>query len=139
MKIERTGSVRPSTPVKRTGKTGKAGGAKFSETLDQIGEGVGGVSGAAPAQAVDALLAIQEVDNAVDGRSRKGQRWGESVLDKLEELRIGLIGGVIPPNDLEAISQMLREGRGDVEDPELNQVLDEIELRARVEIAKFRR
>ncbi|MBH73373.1 MAG: flagellar assembly protein FliX [Rhodospirillaceae bacterium] len=139
MKIERTGSVRPSTPVKRTGKTGKSGDAKFSEALDQVGGRVGGVSGAAPAQAVDALLAIQEVDDAVDGRSRKGQRWGESILDKLEELRIGLIGGVIPPNDLEAITQMLREGRGEVEDPELNQVLDEIELRARVEIAKFRR
>ena len=139
MKIERTGSVRPSTPVKRTGKTGKSGDAKFSEALDQVGGRVGGVSGAAPAQAVDALLAIQEVDDAVDGRSRKGQRWGESILDKLEELRIGLIGGVIPPNDLEAITQMLREGRGEVEDPELDQVLDEIELRARVEIAKFRR
>ena len=139
MKIERTGSVRPSTPVKRTGKTGKSGDAKFSEALDQVGGRVGGVSGAAPAQAIDALLAIQEVDDAVDGRSRKGQRWGESILDKLEELRIGLIGGVIPPNDLEAITQMLREGRGEVEDPELDQVLDEIELRARVEIAKFRR
>lgn len=139
MKIERTGSVRPSTPVKRTGKTGKAGDARFSEALDQATGSVGGVSGAAPSQAVDALLAIQEVDDAIDGRSRKGQRWGESILDKLEELRIGLIGGVIPPNDLEAITQMLEEGRGDVDDPDLNQVLDEIELRARVEMAKFRR
>ena len=139
MKIERTGSVRSSTPVKRTGKTGKAGDARFSEALDQATGSVGGVSGAAPSQAVDALLAIQEVDDAIDGRSRKGQRWGESILDKLEELRIGLIGGVIPPNDLEAITQMLEEGRGDVDDPDLNQVLDEIELRARVEMAKFRR
>ncbi|MDA0655765.1 MAG: flagellar assembly protein FliX [Proteobacteria bacterium] len=88
---------------------------------------------------IDALLSIQEVDDAVDGRTRQGQRWGESVLDKLEELRIGLIGGVIPLADLEAIATMLEEGRGKVENPALSGVLDEIELRARVELAKYRR
>ena len=139
MKIERTGSVRPTTSVKRSGKASKAGQAKFSDSLDQTAGGVSGVSGAGPTQAVDALLAIQEVDDAVDGRTRQGRRWGESVLDKLEQLRIGLIGGGIPPSDLEAVTQMLDEGRGDVEDPGLNDILDEIELRARVELAKYRR
>ena len=139
MKIERTGSARPTSPVKRTGKASKSGGARFSEAMDQAAGGVSSVSGAAPTQAVDALLSIQEVDDAVDGRTRQGQRWGESIQDKLEALRIGLIGGVIPLEDLETITKMIQEGRGEVDDPALNEILDEIELRARVELAKFRR
>ena len=139
MKIERTGSARPASPVKSAGKASKSSGAGFSEALDQAAGGVSSISGAAPTQAVDALLSIQEVDDAVDGRKRGGQRWGESILDKLETLRIGLIGGVIPPGDLETITKMIEEGRGEVDDPALNKILDEIELRARVELAKFRR
>ena len=34
---------------------------------------------------------------------------------------------------------MVEEGRGEVTDPGLNEILDEIELRARVELAKLRR
>ena len=139
MKIEKTGSARPTSPTRRTGKTNQSGNARFSDALEQTSGQVSGVSGAGPAQSVDALLAIQEVDDSVDGRSRKGSRWGESILDKLDSLRIGLIGGGIPRADLEAITEMLEEGRGDVTDPELSQILDEIELRARVELAKHHR
>ncbi|MBE88910.1 MAG: flagellar assembly protein FliX [Rhodospirillaceae bacterium] len=139
MKIERTGSARPSSPVKSTGKASKSSGERFSEALDQSAGSVAGVSGAAPSQAVDALLSIQEVDDAIDGNKRQGQRWGESILEKLEMLRIGLIGGVIPSGDLETITKMVEEGRGEVTDPGLNEILDEIELRARVELAKLRR
>ena len=86
MKIERTGSARPSSPVKSTGKASKSSGERFSEALDQSAGSVAGVSGAAPSQAVDALLSIQEVDDAIDGNKRQGQRWGESILEKLEML-----------------------------------------------------
>jgi hypothetical protein len=139
MEIKKTGSARPASPTRRAGKTNKSGNARFSDALEQNSGQVSGVSGAGPAQSVDALLSIQEVDDSVDGRSRQGRRWGESVLDKLEALRIGLIGGVIPRADLEAITEMLEEGRGEVNDPELSQILDEIELRARVELAKHGR
>ena len=43
MKIERTGSACPSSPVKSAGKASKSSGEQFSEALDQAAGSVAGV------------------------------------------------------------------------------------------------
>jgi hypothetical protein len=55
----------------------------------------------------------------------------------LEELRIGLLLGHIPRDRLADLSRMVRDRREDAEDPQLAALLDEIELRAEVELAKL--
>ena len=98
------------------------------------------VSGAAPAHAIDALLAIQEVDDATTGGGNaRGRRWGEEVLDRLEAVRLGLLSGGIPISELRSISELVERQRENVTDAGLQALLDEIELRARVELAKYER
>jgi hypothetical protein len=64
---------------------------------------------------------------------------GVDILDKLEEIRRDLLAGGIPRERLENLAQTLRARRAHVSDPRLIEIIDEIELRAAVEIAKYGR
>jgi hypothetical protein len=61
------------------------------------------------------------------------------MLDRLDEIRHGLLTGTLSRARLGELNDLVREQRGAVGDPGLAQVLDEIELRARVELAKLDR
>jgi hypothetical protein len=97
---------------------------------------VSNVGGAASLAPVDALLALQEVPDALTGR-RSSVNRGFRVLDHLDELRIGLLEGGIPRRALRNLLQEVRNQREEADDPQLASILDEIELRARVELAKY--
>ena len=60
---------------------------------------------------------------------------GTTLLDLLEDMKADLLLGSISPARLDAMSQQLSTLRDRV-DPELDAVLDEIELRVLVELAK---
>jgi hypothetical protein len=61
------------------------------------------------------------------------------MLDHLEEIRLGLLLGTIPMAKLEQLGQLVRAKRDQINDPQLLAILDEIELRAAVELAKLSR
>jgi len=87
---------------------------------------------------VDSLLAVQEADP--DGRrsSREEQARGEDLLARLERLRDGLLLGAIPESELRGLAQTIKQTKErNFTDPRLSEILDEIELRARVELAKL--
>lgn len=136
-------TIGPSGPAatQRIRRTDSAGGARFLDHLDKASDGE--TEAAAPVAGVAALsvvLAAQEVDE--DGeRSRRQQlvQRGEDILDRLEEIRRDIISGVVPKARLESLAQMLRSRRATASDPRLIQILDEVELRAAVEIAKLTR
>lgn len=139
MKIEGTGSVR-STPVKRNERSRKAGSSSFANEMGGKGDPGTAVSGAAPVHAADALLAIQEVEDSTGGGSNaRARRWGHEILDRLEVIRLGLLAGGIPVSELHNIAALVSRQREKVTDPRLIDLLDEIELRARVELAKYDR
>ncbi|MEX0815276.1 MAG: flagellar assembly protein FliX [Dongiaceae bacterium] len=52
-------------------------------------------------------------------------------------MRHGLLAGAIPLAGLEDLARVLRAHRGDVDDPRLADLLDHIDLRAAVELAKL--
>jgi len=138
MKIDRTGPARPAAPVKRSERAGKAQNAKFSQHLKSGPESVAGAVGASPMSAVEALLSLQEVEDGTSGQSRsRARKWGNDVLDDLERLRVGIISGIIPRGDLERIAASVEQRRARTDDPALEMILDEIELRAKVELAKL--
>lgn len=140
MKIDRTAPSRTASPVKRNEKAGKAQTTQFSKHLESGHDAGDQVSTVAPVQSVDALLSIQEVGDSTDGEARgKARRWGVDLLDVLDQLRIGIISGGVAKQDLERITTMVEHHRVQTDDPKLNIILDEIELRARVELAKFER
>jgi len=64
---------------------------------------------------------------------------GADILDKLEEIRRDILAGAVPRDRLENLAQSLRQRRVQVSDPRLIEIIDEIELRAAVEIAKLTR
>lgn len=127
-------------------KSGKASGAKrHGETfrldgLDgpEAARSASGVSAAAP---VDALLALQEVPDATENRQRAVAR-GEAMLDMLDDIKLSLLAGELPKAKLDQLLKVVenrRDSLADGQDARLKHVLDEIELRARVELAKHER
>jgi len=84
---------------------------------------------------LDALLALQEVDGPTERRRRAVKR-GTRILDQLEAVKLAVLDGDLPPETLRKLSDVVREQRAATEDPKLEGVLDEIETRAAVELAK---
>ncbi len=86
---------------------------------------------------VDALLAMQEVGEVDDERTRrKAAAYGRDLLDKLQDLQGALLAGAIEKEKLMALAHKIRTARVRVQDERLSTILDEIELRVEVEIAK---
>ncbi len=139
MKIDRLSSygTRTARRGERNGST-KSGG--FAKALAVGGEAPPAlsVSGGASLAPVDALLALQEVSDDPGGRNR-GRRHGEALLDHLDGLHLGLLSGCMSLDALERLSIMLAAKRGQVDDSRLARILDEIEVRAAVELAKLGR
>jgi hypothetical protein len=135
MKIEGPGSTRPG----QVRKAQKSGGGAFASHL-QEGEEEGAVrsSGSQSAVGINPLFALQEVDDALSGKRRRAQARAEDILDRLEELRLGLLNGSFPMEKLQELVRVVQARRESVDDdPRLQELLDEIDLRAQVEIAKL--
>src|SRR3978361_1931307 len=84
---------------------------------------------------IDALLALQGVEDPTERRKRSVQR-GRGALDVLDDLKLGLLSGNFDAstvNRLRAAAANLKSSSGD---PGLDAVLSEIELRVEVELAK---
>jgi len=136
MKIDGNGPVRNAPVRRKDGPRKTDGAANFAEGLkpetapSTAGTSLGG------AVAVDPLLAVQEAADATQGRAKARAR-GEALLDRLDELRMGLLMGFYPKERLEDLLRMVRARRPDAGSGRLAEVLDEIELRAEVELAKL--
>ncbi len=103
----------------------------------------GGARGpAAPASAlrtvggIDALIALQGLEDPTE-RRRQALKRGRLALDALEELKIALLGGALSQATLSKLQAAAGTLKGSSGDAGLDGVLDEIELRVEVEIAKM--
>ena len=111
--------------------------SSFAKELDDGGaEGTGRLAEQSPVKSLDALLSLQEVPDATSGRSA-GLRRGTDLLDRLDEIRMGLLVGSIPSDRLGNLLRMVRGRRDAAMDSKLSAILDDIELRAMVELAKL--
>jgi len=143
MKVPTVGPTAPSSGATRTRRVGETGGAKFSDHLEKTEGAEGGPDGASGVYGVTAaasILAAQEVEDHPDQAARRQLvRHGEELLDKLEEIRREILMGGMPRERLENLAQAMRSRRAQTTDPKLIEIIDEIELRAAVEIAKYSR
>ena len=85
---------------------------------------------------VDTVVALQEItgDNT-DERGAKNR--ANLILDKLEDIRMGLLMGQIPKSNLEELSKILILARENSIDSNLLEIIEDIELRAKIELAKL--
>ena len=136
MKVEGPGNLRGSGSVRRAGKTDSSSGASFAKQL--VGEtgAAQGVTGASGVFGVTSVLALQEVDDAA-ARASRGKMRAQDMLDIMEEIRHGLLAGALPAQKLMDLSRVIQSRKVQVDDPKLAEILDEIDLRAQVELAKL--
>ena len=123
-------------PTRASQRASSKKGSDFSRQLVDEPAVSGAVSTNAPIGAVDGILALQEVPTATDGRTR-GIKRGYSILDHLDDIRLGLLSGSISRKRMVDLGQEIKEARDTVIDPKLSAILNDIELRAAVELAKL--
>jgi hypothetical protein len=134
MKIDPLSGARAAS-VKRKQRSG-GGGTGFAEALGGGTERASHTSGAPGVGALDTLLTLQQAPDALSGRA-KARKRGEQLLDELERIRVGLLVGRIPLAGLKRLNALLAQPRPELNDPRVEQVLAEIEVRAAVELAKL--
>lgn len=138
--------VSGSSGVGSAGGPGRARPAGGGEGFKLPTAGAAGAaSGAAPvarAQSVagvvgvDAILAMQEMGGPLE-RKRKAVSRAGRILDVLDDVKLGLLSGQLNTGDLERLQRAVRDQRDQTDDEKLEGVLNEIELRAAVEMAKL--
>jgi len=123
------------------GKAKPAGGEGFQLSQAPAAAGAaqaaraGGVAGV---MSVDAILALQDIGGPLERKRRAVSRAGR-ILDVLEDVKIALLSGDVSLNDLERLQKAVRDERLSTDDERLEGVLNEIETRAAVELAKLER
>ena len=124
-----------STPSSRTSRTLRQA-ASACRPAARPGPGAASAASAAGGVAgVSALMALQGVEDATE-RRRRAIRRGGGLLDRLDELKLMMLAGQDGVGVLNTLARAVREERPDCADPGLDAVLDQIDLRAAVELAK---
>jgi hypothetical protein len=119
----------PASNVRRTSSTGFSLPDAVSTPESR--------SAAAPKAAgnIDALLAMQGVEDPTERRKRSVQR-GRGALDVLDDLKLGLLSGNFDASTVSRLRDAAANLKSSSGDPGLDAVLSEIELRVEVELAK---
>jgi hypothetical protein len=119
----------PASSIRRTSSTG------FS--LPEATSSPESRAALAPKAAanIDALLAMQGIEDPVERRKRSVQR-GKGALDVLDDLKIRLLAGNFDSATVSRLRDAAANLKSSSGDPGLDAVLSEIELRVEVELAK---
>lgn len=140
MKVE--GPLPPKVAgVRRKGAADSVSGGSFASALEDESAAAAlpaGLSGTSASAAVSTILALQgaEAEEGDAAKSRAKSR-AEELLRKLDLLRLDLLDGGIPRAHLIDLAQAVKTVRTTVMDPRLAEILDEVDLRAQIELAKY--
>lgn len=138
MRIE---GPKSTSEIKKSEKTRKSSGSGgvFSAMLEDEGaSSAPQLRGASPMAGIGNLLAVQGADDPAESKRRKKMmERAHKVLDALGQVHKGLVQGNLSPADMNDVSRAVREGRESVDDPRLTEILNEVDLRAQVELAKM--
>ena len=137
MKIASTRGPRTSNS-RRSEKVQSTDDGSFARHVSAIqSQTAGAVSGSAALGSVEALIAVQETGDSLQRGTAQDIRRADDLLDQLDEIRVGLLLGRFSQGRLEALVERLTQSPRHGSDEKLSDLLDQIELRARVELAKL--
>lgn len=140
MKIEGPGKTSGTKGVSKTDAKKGTSGSSFGGLIDDTPASTSApqTTGTFSIGNLDALLSLQEAGDGTSEEARKrAKQRGQMLLDQLDRVRVGLLTGGVPQSALRQIAQSVAQHRDNVMDPALREVLDDIELRAMVELAKY--
>lgn len=136
MKVGGSGKI-TSTSGAKGGKSAPKSGAKFSVTEEEVEVATASaVPLASPIGSIDVIMALQGVGDSTDQNEKTAQK-GEDLLEKLDEIRHGLLMGNVSPQKLLQLKETLASYKISGSDPKLAEIVKDIEVRAAVELAKF--
>ena len=121
----------PANSVKRTSTS------SFS-LPDDVASASETRAAAAPKAAanIDALLALQGIEEDPAERRKRSVQRGKGALDVLDDLKLGLLSGNLDTATVSRLRDAAANLKASSGDPGLDAVLSEIELRVEVELAK---
>lgn len=121
----------PTTSARRTSSSGFSLPDDVTTTSDSR-------AAAAPKAptGIDALLALQGVEEDPVERRKRSVRRGRGALDVLDDLKLGLLSGNFDSSTVSRLRSAAADLKGSSGDAGLDAVLAEIELRVEVELAK---
>jgi hypothetical protein len=85
---------------------------------------------------IDALLALQGIEEDPTERRKRSVQRGKGALDVLDDLKIRLLSGNFDASTVSRLRDAAANLKSSSGDPGLDAVLSEIELRVEVELAK---
>lgn len=139
MKVSGPGKTQGPSKSKKSSGSSNSDSANFGALMNT---GPSEAATTSPTQSiaqVDALLAIQGAEDPTQGASRKRMRHrANTILDALDTLRDSLLGDNITIGHMVGVADVVASHREKITDPELTSLMDEIDLRAQVELAKLR-
>jgi hypothetical protein len=130
--------ARTTTNAKAAGARRRGGGdGRGFEPAERAETGAAAVAGGGVLGSIDALTALQGVGGADAAASAAAATArGTALLDDLDALRDELLAGAVDDTTLARLRDRLGERRRGRLDTGLEAILDDIELRAAVELAK---
>ena len=134
MKVDQTRRNSPASVKRSSGNRGVESSDFDSLLIPE--QKIDSVAATNRISSVDSVVALQEItgDNSDEGGAKSRANL---ILDKLEDIRMGLLMGQIPKSNLEELSKILIVARENSIDSNLLQVIEDIELRAKIELAKL--
>jgi hypothetical protein len=140
MKIDGPKKTDAANAKSKTSKSNATGNDSFKTLLDEGAQETSSAGQADQIASLDVLLAAQTVDDPADRKSRQNMvDRGDRILDQLEKIRLSLLTGRLTVGDLISMADVVASHREKISDPTLLAIIDEIDLRAQIEMAKMTR
>ncbi len=138
MKVEGPNSTRQTSSTSRKGKISDGAGG-FGDFLSEGPQETGGSGATHSIAHIDTLLAVQEAENPTERAARKRMKQrADDILSELDKMRLALLTGRLTVGHVIDIADVVAQHREKVMDPRMTAILDEIDLRAQIELAKMR-
>lgn len=138
MQTPSIGRARLSEPTRRRPASGaSAGTADFAQQVGLMSRPEAEKATELAKASLTAILGEQEIDSDAGSPRAAAGRYGSDLLDGLTELRMDVLEGRVSALRLASLAHALRKDRPCCGDVCVDDILDAIELRVEVEIAKL--
>ncbi len=138
MRIDKTRSTSGKSVARKTSATADASAFQSSLKPVETVQGPAVTTASAGVNSVAALMALQTADDPLERRKRV-ERRGRQLLDALDTLKLDMLEERDARTTLMRLKSLLETAREDSGDSELEALIDHVELRAEVELAKLSR